>query len=152
MSAPSTASATVVGVDTSSCSRAALRWALADAEAHHRSVQAVMCYREGGSHRHPTIPALAAQKASNAEEVLEGIVAEELQALGHPDVEVTSKVVAVGAGGVDDALVRCARGAELLVVGRRGIHGIRKLLLGSVSRGCVEVADCPVVVVPCGDD
>lgn len=40
--------------------------------------------------------------------------------------------------------------ADLLVVGRRGLGGVKRLLMGSVSEGVVQHARCPVLVV-CGD-
>jgi len=43
-------------------------------------------------------------------------------------------------------LVEEATDAELLVVGSRGLGGLRELLLGSVSHQCVQHAPCPVVV------
>src|SRR5664280_565535 len=46
------------------------------------------------------------------------------------------------------ALMDASRGADLLVVGRRGLGGLRGLLLGSVSQHCAEHALCPLVVVP----
>jgi nucleotide-binding universal stress UspA family protein len=38
-------------------------------------------------------------------------------------------------------------GAELLVVGTRGLGGLKKLLMGSVSEGLVTHANCSVLVV-----
>ena len=39
------------------------------------------------------------------------------------------------------------RPSDLLVIGSRGIGGVRRLLLGSVSSALVQAAPCPVVVV-----
>ncbi len=39
------------------------------------------------------------------------------------------------------------RESDLLVIGSRGIGGVRRLLLGSVSSALVQTAPCPVVVV-----
>jgi nucleotide-binding universal stress UspA family protein len=42
------------------------------------------------------------------------------------------------------------RGASVIVVGARGLHGVKSLVLGSVSRDVVLHADRPVLVVPPG--
>jgi nucleotide-binding universal stress UspA family protein len=45
-------------------------------------------------------------------------------------------------------LVEVSKGAEMLVVGSRGIGGFRGLILGSTAAQLVGHARCPVVVVP----
>lgn len=39
-------------------------------------------------------------------------------------------------------------GADMIVVGSHGRHGIARWLLGSVAEAVVRLADCPVLVVP----
>jgi nucleotide-binding universal stress UspA family protein len=45
------------------------------------------------------------------------------------------------------ALLRAGETANLLVVGNRGLVGIRRILLGSVSHEVVVGIDCPTIVV-----
>ena len=53
--------------------------------------------------------------------------------LGRPDVEIVALAEELGAG--------------LIVVGSRGLGGIRRALMGSVSDSVVRHAHCPVLVV-----
>ncbi|MGN6302143.1 MAG: universal stress protein [Angustibacter sp.] len=61
----------------------------------------------------------------------------------YPDVKVRWVLVQ---GHPATSLVRASESAELLVVGSRGRGGFASLLLGSVSRGVLHRASCPVVV------
>ena len=61
------------------------------------------------------------------------------------DVEIETRLAEGGAARV---LTEEAAGADLLVVGSRGLGGFRELLLGSVSRECAQHAPCPVLIVP----
>jgi len=68
------------------------------------------------------------------------------EAIPHPgDVEVEHRIVE---GTAAAALVEESRGADLLVVGSRGLGGFRGLLLGSVGQQVTHHAACPVVIVP----
>jgi nucleotide-binding universal stress UspA family protein len=46
-----------------------------------------------------------------------------------------------------DEILAAARGADVLVVGARGVGGVERLLLGSVAEGAVARAPVPVLVV-----
>lgn len=46
------------------------------------------------------------------------------------------------------ALVDAAEGAAMLVVGRHGQGLVRRSLVGSVSKGCLQQSHVPVVVIP----
>jgi nucleotide-binding universal stress UspA family protein len=56
----------------------------------------------------------------------------------------------VRTGSIADAIIADADdlGAEAIVLGTRGLTGLKSLLLGSVSHAVVQHADRPVIVVP----
>lgn len=54
---------------------------------------------------------------------------------------------AIRTGSAARQLIAESEGAEMLIVGSRGLGGFTGLLLGSVSRSCAEHADCPVLVL-----
>jgi nucleotide-binding universal stress UspA family protein len=135
----------VVGVDGSAGSIEALRFAIDEARLLNTNVKAVaawhvppLAYGAGWS-----VPVDAESFRTSAEAAL----AKTLEEVGVADcgVQVTQEVK-LG----QPAVVLCeeARGADLLVVGSRGLGGFRGLLLGSVSQQCAHHAPCPVVIVP----
>jgi nucleotide-binding universal stress UspA family protein len=63
----------------------------------------------------------------------------------YPDVDIDYRAVG---GHPADALVNASCDARLLVVGSRGLGGLKGLLLGSVSQGLLRDAECPLAVVP----
>jgi nucleotide-binding universal stress UspA family protein len=137
----------VVGVDGSPGSKAALRWAMTQAQLTGATIEAITSWQ------HPVmwgytygVPALyeADDLAASAEKSLGETVAEMAGHLGQP-VDVLSHVVE---GHPAEILTKAATGAQLLVVGSRGHGTFAGLMLGSVSQHCVQHAPCPVVVVP----
>jgi nucleotide-binding universal stress UspA family protein len=131
----------VVGVDGSPASRAALRWAAAQAGRTGAALQAVAVWDyqtlHGWGVDAPTDDAAAASGDALARTVRTvlgtdpAIEVRETVAVGHP-----ARV-----------LVELARDAELLVVGSRSHGAVSDALLGSVSAYCTHHAHCPIVVV-----
>ncbi len=50
-------------------------------------------------------------------------------------------------GDPGDVVVEAAKGADLVIVGSRGLNPLQRLLLGSVSSKVVHRAECDVLVV-----
>lgn len=132
----------VVGLDTSDSSQDALRWALDEAERSKRRVLIVHVW-------HWSTDALASPTAL----------------LGLPDSHKTGRALLRSAkvqatvrgvdattrlleGSAAQQLTAVAADAAMLVVGSHGHGVVGKMMLGSVSSGCVQHAACPVVVVP----
>jgi nucleotide-binding universal stress UspA family protein len=61
-----------------------------------------------------------------------------------PQLRVSTETVQQTPG---PALVAASDGADLLVVGSRGLGGFEGLVMGSVSQYCARHASCSVVVV-----
>jgi nucleotide-binding universal stress UspA family protein len=131
----------VVGVDGFESSKAALRWAIRQAELTGAVVEAVTAWHiPVGTSWVPTADMPDYQEDASA------ILAEAIDEMCavDPDVQVCPRVVEGRAGPV---LVDAADGADLLVVGSMGHRGLVETLLGSVGQYCAHNAACPVVIV-----
>ena len=129
----------VVGVDGSTGSRDAVRWAADYARMAGAELRAVASWRwPNYVTRIPPGVDLEADTRRTLQEVVAEIRAE------FPEVPVSERVVE-GPGGL--ALLSQAADATLLVVGARGRAAYPCMLLGSVAEYCVRNGPCPVVVV-----
>jgi nucleotide-binding universal stress UspA family protein len=145
----------VVGVDGSTGSASALRWAIDEAELRRVSLDVVLVYpyrpQVGEAWAYGLTPQLAESMFEEAREEAERELEEMMKASvpDHVTVEILPRVVE---GRPAERLIALAKGADMLVVGSRGLGGFRSLVLGSVSSQCVHHAPCPVVVVPEGSE
>jgi nucleotide-binding universal stress UspA family protein len=138
----------VVGVDGSEQSATALRWAVAEARIRGSDVVALLAwdlfaqYHEDGSRRF--------DPDYDAGEAIVALRAFVVSSVG-PEPAVTTVCRAVCDLPVP-ALLDASAGADLLVVGARGLGGFGGLLLGSVSQQCLHHARVPVAIVRSVDD
>jgi nucleotide-binding universal stress UspA family protein len=137
----------VVGYDGTKGARRAVEFAAAEAAAHDARLRIVTVWNRdvpGVAALSPiAMPAdvddrrkIAADRLDEAEELARAIA---------PEVEIDRESLE---GSPAAHLVAATANARLLVVGTRGYHGARELVLGSVSHQCVVRAKCPVLVVP----
>lgn len=129
----------VVGVDGSAHAAAALRWALADAEAHGGEVAALFAWQQ------PFLSMPGAFPRAELEEAAKAFLVEAVSGVAPaPRVPL---LTLVAEGDPTEVLISASAGADLLVLGIRGRSPFAGLLLGSVSQGCAAAAACPVLLV-----
>ena len=134
----------VVGVDGSAASRRALAWAVAHAARTGATVEAVHAWALPDLGADPLSRALAGGdlEAEAGRELALVVDGTDTSGLAAP---VARTLVA---GDTVPALVTAAKGADLLVVGARGLNGVQQGGVGTVAMGVVRAGPCPVVVVP----
>jgi nucleotide-binding universal stress UspA family protein len=138
----------VVGVDGSETSRQALRWAGEEAERHGAELHVVHAWEVqgvgAGVGMTPGRRSAAAPEGQRdaAEQLVSQVISEELG--NHAPDKVRPSI---GRGSAAAVLLEASQGADLLVVGSRGLGGFAGLLLGSVSTKMANHATCPVVIV-----
>ncbi|MEU8976808.1 universal stress protein [Streptomyces monashensis] len=136
----------VVGVDGSEPSKAALRWAVNQAKLTGGAVDAVFAW-DYPTPWHGLVPPTE-KDPSEYEEHMRKVLNHAIdEALGSgPGRPVALRTMSTH-GHPAAVLLDAAAGAELLVVGNRGLGEFREALLGSVGMHCVQHAPCPVVVI-----
>lgn len=126
----------LVGIDGSPGGDAALDWAAAEASRTGALLEIHTAYGTGGFLVTP----------KHVQSSMRGILEEAMRRAG----KVAPGLDTVGVfheGSPANALVEASEGAELLVVGSRGLGGFAGLMLGSVGLQCAVHARCPVVIV-----
>jgi nucleotide-binding universal stress UspA family protein len=134
----------VVGVDGSSESIEALRWAARYAAAAGATISAVHAW-----HYPAAGPVPAGLPPQSVTDEVRAMMQETLdkaltEVFGSSSPENVSTKIAYGHPAM--VLVNESAEADLLVVGNRGHGAFHGMLLGSVSIHCVTTALCPVVV------
>ncbi len=136
----------VVGVDGSEGSKAALRFAAGEAALRNAKLSVVCAWHiPSGVTGGGWTPAV--DITAGFEDVARNTASEAVTEVARlqPGVDCERRVVE---GQAAEVLVRESEGADLLVVGSRGLGGFKRLLLGSVGQQVVNHARCPVVIVP----
>lgn len=135
----------VVGIDGSENSREALDWGIQEARARQAELQVLLAWEMplvGGSPYTGTVFDPSALRSDAQRTVDEFIGAADTEGLAHPLQTILHP------GDAASGIVQTAKGADLVVVGSRGLGGFKGLLLGSVGHYVVHKAPCPVVVIP----
>jgi nucleotide-binding universal stress UspA family protein len=136
----------VVGVDGSPAAEAALQWAAREAHIRGATLEVVVAWSASRAvfpTRFPVSGSVEVRLDRAAREIADRAVAE-VQA---PGVCIESNVVRGDASAV---LIRRAKDADLLVLGRRGLNRATEVLLGSVSHACAHHSPVPVAIIPPG--
>ena len=137
----------VVGIDGSETSRRAARWAAHEARLRGAKLKIVSAWHAPlYGYAHLGSSTAISQDISdglveNAQERLAEAIREARVEAGDIELETIA-----AEGRPAKVLLQVSQGADLLVVGSRGLGGFRELMLGSVSQQCAQHASCPVVI------
>jgi nucleotide-binding universal stress UspA family protein len=133
----------VVGLDGSDESGLALRWAVALSELSKTPVRAVEAWS------YPSLSVLPGRTALVSPTEMDNQTVEDLRSVVTGVLGDIPPFVSVEAlrGPPAAAILQTLAADDVLVLGTRGRGGFAGLLLGSVSRECIEYATCPVVIV-----
>lgn len=137
----------IVGVDGSGHSQRALEWAMKEAAMRHAPLTVLAV--------HPAVVGYFGGVVTSAgdleltEQTQAAVKVEADRALAgldgpHPE-SVTVKAVH---GFPVEELVSASKGADMVVLGSRGVGGFSRMLMGSTAGQVVQHAHCPVLIIP----
>ena len=136
----------LVGHDGSKHAEAALRCGAGLAKRFHRPLHVIRTWTMSSAPRPDTWEPGYVPPLSDYEAAVRKALTKDVEAAGlTPGEDVQLHVIH---GAPAKRLVESSRGADLLVVSRRGRGGFAGLGLGSVTDQVIRHAACPVVVVP----
>ncbi|MEP6629532.1 MAG: universal stress protein [Lapillicoccus sp.] len=130
----------VVGVDASSTSVPALRWAIREAAIRRVPIHLVSAWST--DYDIDSLGLAAAVVEQHCRSILDAARAD--IAAVEPGISVMTRAYI---GPASRALVEASAGADIVVVGTRGLRPLPALLLGTTSLEVAAHATCPVVVV-----
>ena len=131
--------AVVVGVDASERSQAAVTWGISEAKVSSRPLTLVHVLDK----RNVRVPVVGKESDQHGWRLLTHL--ERDLKTTTPGLEVRKELAA---GAVDACLVSQSADQAVLVVGRRGLGGFSRLLVGSTSLSVASHSRVPVIVVP----
>jgi len=135
----------VVGIDGSPTAQDALAWAVREAVARHARLEVVHAWQPPFIGGYPFTA--AAVDYTMFEDAAHSLVDHALEAIDCSALEQAPERTVLCAGAAS-ALLDAAERADVVVVGTRGLGGLHRLLVGSVSHQVATHARRPVVVVP----
>jgi nucleotide-binding universal stress UspA family protein len=142
----------IVGVDDSPAAGRALRWALCEAALRRTPVTVVATWDIPAPRfnvfRPPAYDQLSDEVRTEREAVTARLVAA-ARSLEPTTADVVVDVL-VTEGFPAEVLIQESHDADLLVVGARGVQGLRRAVLGSTSGAVLAATTCPVVVLHAG--
>lgn len=139
----------LVGVDGSEGSRRALQWAVDEAALRGAEVDVLHAYKSEYIY-YLDIPSTVVIPRYDIESAAQLAVGKVIETIDNPGVSVAVEMV--NSGNPAGELIDRADKYDMIVLGSRGLGGIRGMLLGSVSQKVAHHATSPVVIVPSPHD
>ena len=137
----------IVGVDGSGHSQRALEWAMKEAALRHAPLTVVTVHPAIVGYFGGVVTSAGDLELTEQTDAAVKVEADRVLAeLSGPHPEsVTVKAVH---GFPVEELVSASKGADIVVLGSRGVGGFSRMLMGSTAGLVVQHAYCPVLIIP----